>query len=55
MTPKELYELAKEAGAEDYDMKVWALDGNTRYPISIDCIEHGEEIITMMTVQGDNK
>lgn len=53
MTIKELYELAKAAGAENYKIEVWALDGNTRYPILIDCIEHGEEIITMTAIQDD--
>lgn len=53
MTIKELYELAKAAGAKDYKIEVWALDGNTRYPILIDCIEHGEETITMTAIQDD--
>lgn len=53
MTIKELYALAKAAGAEDYEIKVWALDGNTRYPILIDCIEHGEEIVTMTATQDE--
>lgn len=53
MTPKELYKLAKAAGAEDYKIEVWALDGNTRYPILIDCIEHGEEIVTMTATQDE--
>ena len=53
MTIKELYELAQAAGAEDYKIEVWALDGNTRYPILIDCIEHGEEVVTITTIQDD--
>lgn len=53
MTPKELYELAKAAGAENYEIKVGVSDGSPYYPILIDCIEHGEEIIAMTAIQDD--
>lgn len=53
MTIKELYELAKAAGAENYEIKVGVSDGSPYYPILIDCIEHGEEIVTMTATQDE--
>ena len=53
MTIKELYELAKAAGAENYEIKIGVSDGSPCYPILIDCIEHGEEVVTITTIQDD--
>lgn len=45
MTIKELYELAKTLGAEEYEIEIVTDDGNGYCPTNIDSVWHERKIV----------